>query len=291
MGFRASIGLADVDGGSHYGSILAGRPVKAARPEPYDQPSVLGPARPRVEPDLPFRLGYGPVACSSRTTLVLMPEVCFDVNGYYRALGVHWRASRKELMRAYWERDGQDSHYLTYVLHQLLNPFTRRAYDCMALGEIFFDDLVTEALNQKAKREAYRRSQSGGIYIEKDEVLKDWGYVSGNDLVQQEALDAAAEINHDEDRQGSWGYSYYLWRTMKADPSLMKVWQIALISALSALSYSLTFGVGMAGKLEVPFVVYEGKEGKVVFLNADHDPEERTIEELAGRAARQLLEM
>jgi hypothetical protein len=291
MGFRKPIGLADIDNGDHFRSLLTGGGPIQRRHDPDDPFTAVGPAQPDQDPGMPWKYGYGVTACSSTTTLDLLPRICWDVNGYYRALGVDWKASRKELMRAYWLLDGQSSHHLTYVLHQLLNPSTRRAYDCMRLGEIFWDDLVTEAVNQKAKREAYLRSQSSGADITQNQVLSDWGYVTGNDLKLQEALDEDSEISKDEDRQRSWGYAYFLWKTLQTDTSLMMVWQQALVAALSDRGGNLNFSVGICGKLVVPYVLYDGKEGMIAFLSADYDPEARTIEELAPYAARHMLEM
>jgi len=74
----------------------------------------------------PVRLGWGPARWSTSMALVPMDRVCHDVNGYYRELGVDWRATKKELKEAYVERDGPNDARLTYVFKQLLDPLTPR---------------------------------------------------------------------------------------------------------------------------------------------------------------------
>ena len=102
----------------------------------------------------PRRAGAGPAVFSTATALVPDPQVCFDVNGYYRELGVHWRAGKAELRRAYLARDGQCSERLTYVLAMLLDPAIRRRYDRTPLGALFLDQYVQAALTRRLLRQA-----------------------------------------------------------------------------------------------------------------------------------------
>src|SRR5687768_9235720 len=110
MGFRPDLDLTAILG-LHDRKIL---------PSPEEAEAM----RKAQEPDdslryeTPVRLGWGPARWSTCTALVPVERVCHDVNGYYRELGVDWRASRKELMQAYMEKDGQSSVRQTYVFKQ-----------------------------------------------------------------------------------------------------------------------------------------------------------------------------
>jgi hypothetical protein len=67
--------------------------------------------------DFIYRATWGPVDISTETALEPAWDLVWDVNGYYRALGVVWpyKASRKALRLAYQERGGPDDEYLSCI--------------------------------------------------------------------------------------------------------------------------------------------------------------------------------
>src|SRR5438067_12657373 len=105
-----------------------------------------GPARntDEQEEDQIYRATWGPVDISTQTCLERAWDLIWDVNGYYRALGVQWpfKDGRKDLRVAYHERGGPDDEYLTYVFKQLLQPKVRSDYDKSPLGSRFRDKYV-----------------------------------------------------------------------------------------------------------------------------------------------------
>ena len=80
---------------------------------------------PYIDPDAPVLSHQGPAEFSTCTDLALRPEVCWDTNRYYRTLGVHWKATKKELMKAYQALGTMPSAYATYAFKQLLDPEVR----------------------------------------------------------------------------------------------------------------------------------------------------------------------
>lgn len=133
------------------------------------------PARP-LQADVVMRRGSGPDYCSSSTVLAVSPEVCWDVCGYYRRLGVHWKATRLQLRIAYIKRGGPVSRSLTYALHQLLDKELRAVYDRMPLGGLFLADRdVQEGLKRAAAAMAARMAACGRL-VSSEDVLRDWGF-------------------------------------------------------------------------------------------------------------------
>lgn len=243
-------------------------------------------------PDEPIQIGHGPAWCSSETTLDITPRVCWDVNGYYRGLGVDWRASRKELKEAFYRKNGHESIWLTYVLKQLLNPEIRRQYDMAPPGEPFLDDdFVQENIKRQAHEEAYRRTMAQGQDVHRDEVLKEWGLtaVSADETDETERVDSDPGVGQDEpsDSQESWEYSFYLWRTVTGSPALMRRWQGLILRELSACRRTVRFSVGLIGKESSAYVLRLQGNHFFIFLNEDCHP----TAELAAQAVRETTSL
>lgn len=90
------------------------------------------------------RRGAGPLVFSTSTVIQPFPLVKWDVNGYYRDLGVSVEATKKEMVDAYTEAQGHEDARRTYVLKQLLNSVIRRKYDAVPLGSVFVDRYILE---------------------------------------------------------------------------------------------------------------------------------------------------
>src|SRR5690348_4532650 len=127
MGFRPDLDLSAI--------LAQHRPTLPTREEAEAMRTVQTPDD-SLRYETPVRLGWGPDRWSTSMALVPVERVCHDVNGYYRELGVDWRATRKELLQAYLAKDGQSDVRLTYVFKQLLNPQVREAYDKSPKGEL-----------------------------------------------------------------------------------------------------------------------------------------------------------
>lgn len=213
----------------------------------------------------PVRLGMGPDRWSTSTALVPAVVVCADVNGYYRELGVDWRATRKELAEAYMALEGQSSARLTYVFKQLLDSRTREAYDKTKVGESFFDDYTSEALRRKASAEAGRRSlrgQSASV----DSVMDEWGYV----ILPDDEVDSVSPMRQDQSQQRDlpWKYSYYAWKTTSylQDEKLLRQWQGLLSTAASRCGAAPQLAIGLTAMSDGPFMIESVADKAVIFF-------------------------
>lgn len=220
----------------------------------------------------PVRLGIGPDVWSTSTALVVALLACHDVNGYYRELGAHWRATRKELAEAYTSKDGQSSPRLTYIFKQLLNPLTREAYDKTAAGEIFLDDYTQADLKRRAHQEVGRRAVSG-LRATAEEVMDEWGYV----VFDEDEVDSVSPIRKDQEQFGNepWKYSYYAWKTTGYSPSenRLRQWQELLSTAASLRGVTPRLSIGMTALSDRPFMLEDVNGKPVVFFSETTAPD------------------
>jgi hypothetical protein len=222
----------------------------------------------------PARLGWGPDRWSTSMALVPVERVCHDVNGYYRELGVDWRATKKELREAYQALDGQSSTRLTYVFKQLLDPVTREAYDRAQKGEVFLDDYTEEDLKRRAHREAAERSQRLGQTVTSDEVLDEWGYVD----LDEEEVDSVKAVRQDRTRRRAeqWNYSYYAWRTKSfvQDEARLQEWQLLLSAEASRQGSHPEMGIGVTSVSDQPYMMDYVHGRPVLFFSTETEPDQ-----------------
>lgn len=307
MGFREPIDMEDFVKTSEHLAGVFGVPLDMVVPPPR--------ARTRRQQELPS-LGlnddmypepraYGRIQAMSRSTsgeLVSWPSVVWDVNGYYCALGVGFRATRKQLMRAYYKLNGQEDEYLTYVFSQLLNPKVRREYDARPLGSTMLDFYEIQRLRSEAIAWA-AQMRAEGVEVTPKEVLEDWGYevperAEDDDSPVDDQVDTPQEKGEDRavpstGSTESWPYTYFLWRLKRRELALvnseiMHHWQEAIAAECQARRISLNFGVGaMGGSQDSRIAKMSVGDVNVVFVNVGSLDD---MEELAGHAV-QLLTM
>lgn len=198
---------------------------------------------------------------SSCLELEPWPSMCYDVNGYYCELGVGYRATRKQLLRAYLERDGQSDERLTYVFSQLLDPKIRREYDACQPDEVFFDRYVIEGIRRKADEQS-RQLRTMGIEVSTEDLLDKWGFDFDSPGVVQEQDQAEERVDTPKESretvgvppetppQDPWPYAYFLWRLQHRDRALdlkqmARLWQEAIITECEARRVSTSFAVGI----------------------------------------------
>jgi hypothetical protein len=213
------------------------------------------------------REGSGEPLASSCQDLAVRPEVCWDVCGYYRRLGVHWRASSKDIRLAYLAKDPlSKDEPLFYAMSQLVDPVIRRAYDLMPLGGMFMGDRgVREAIDRAAAFEASRRNAeawwAGEDYDAQEQqqkVRREWGF---EQVSQEEAAERLADGTFQYGSSGdALGSSldtwtrYWSWYTV-TDPyddgrledapvADLPRWQAMIAKALSRLGIRDRFSVG-----------------------------------------------
>jgi hypothetical protein len=127
--------------------------------------------------------GGGPDTCSSSQVLALTPEICWDACGYYRRLGLHWKATRKQIRDALAKSRaliGSGDAHLTYAASQLLNQEIRREYDRLPLGKMFLKDKDVVARLKKAAQDAASAMAARGFPdMTPEDVLGNWGFSVG----------------------------------------------------------------------------------------------------------------
>lgn len=236
----------------------------------------------KLREDQPQVEGFGPLAASTCTALALAPEWCWDVNGYYRSLGVHWKATRGELMRAYQVLDGPNSVYLTYVLKQLLNTSVRRSYDMTPLGQLFLDDIfIQQAIKKAAVKEAAERSAAGVPVTAEEVIAEKFAYEPPSPLdenANNDETDPSLDL-------GPWPFAYFVWRSKRAETNILAEWQALIIRSVAERGGHLHFAVGFMGKQPHRYLVGRVGRLQVAFLSDKECP----TPGLASAAAHALM--
>jgi hypothetical protein len=233
---------------------------------------------------------------STCTALQRSPLWCADVNGYYRTLGVHWRATKKELREAFLALGPMPTAYQMYVLKQLLDDEVRREYDRTPLGTPYLnDDYMQAAIKAKASEEARRRSQQGTPTSAEEVISEQYDYIKeapkNNDDSPSQVVDE--EVPKPEDAELSdpastfrpWPYGYYVWKTKADNTETLREWQELLVRAFSERGEITDLAVGFVGRMAHRYVVARVGTRHVIFLGDEQTP----TEELAGSAADALL--
>ena len=247
--------------------------------------------------DQPSLRRAGPKTVSTGLALESWPSVVWDVNGYYHALGVGFRASRRQLREAYQARGGPEDERLTYVFSQLLDPGVRRIYDACPLGTRFIDRYVEEELKQAALRRAEQMREMG-IDADAKDVLREWGFdlQDSSEDEGSEEVDIPQDSRDDDDvpprEPERWTYATYGWRLRTKElslggPEFLRRWQEAVTAACQRRGIWVSFGVGLMGAVEPGRVAISSVDGtKVVFVSVRHLDDDLT--EIAEYAATQL---
>lgn len=230
----------------------------------------------------PRKVGSGPVQFSTSCALEVPRPIIWDANGYYAELGVSPYATRRELREAYQALDGHSSVRLTYILRQLLDPETRRAYDRTPLGHRYIDQYV--------EREMRRAS---ALQVSKDRMRR-WRETGRSEPIEmvdwEDDPRVRSGVSHPPETLGAspseqrqpWGWSYYLWRTNLADEERLRRWQCLVVQALWTEGYEVQMSVGLA-RLEEPPVQVRPFDGHLVaFLDARENPSEAAAERVVA---------
>lgn len=247
-----------------------------------------------------FLATMGPDVVSTSTCLVPVASMpVWDVNGYYRTLGIGWpyRPTKGELGRAYQARHGDRSDYATYALLQLLDPETRARYDARPLGPPMDDRYRWEELLRLASAWAAAQSLASGERV----TPKD--FFGGLDPSQVEELvdtdrQGAAGADAGERRSGrepefAWPYAYYHWGSRKRDDRVLARWQELLVTAFSRQALVIPLAVGYVGDIpgEAVRVRYR-RQGipdliEILFLHEDSLPTRGLAESVVATYYRQ----
>ena len=265
-GFGPPLDLDDVIGAGqmdHYQRVMEGLPVRP-RPRPQAPPQTPG------EHELTL-WGSGPDQASSCTELALSPEICWDVCGYYAALGVHWKASRRELMFAYHRLGGQRDERLTYIMKQLLSPVIRHQYDLTCPWELFLHDRdVWAAFQETAKRIARQRSAQEGTEVTARAVLDGLGVDTVAPGEEPDERDTPATLQKSLDWLEDWSWYTLGMNEPPEDASKLQEWQQMLVAAFAANGRTARFAVGFhPGR---SWMILRVSDGGCIFLIGTEQP-------------------
>lgn len=168
---------------------------------------------------IPYRDGVpgvvplGPRSWSTDTTLTTRDLViCWDVNRYYRDLGLEWpyRQTTTQIRRVFMEGNGHADARKVHCFTRLIDPNIRAEYDALPLGEVMEDHYT---------------------YIERRRASV--GSTEGVDNPEPEVQDEehSAAKEHLDSSEDDYLYSVYLWKTELFDRKALHRWQSLILEA------------------------------------------------------------
>lgn len=219
----------------------------------------------------------------------MVPAYIYDVNGYYRELGVSPYATRSQIGRAYQAKDGPNSDRLTFVFQQLLNKQTRYDYDRCELGERFMDEWIRREMYLQMKRAAMARAdieQSEGristdteyAYVVDsimDWLIEGWENGVGDSLDVLDSDDPGAQsVSTPAKAPKVFPWSYYLWKTKSPEDveERLAEWLGLLLRAFSEQGSVTRFSIGLTGRWR-RFVLGRVGYRDVILMNRHLDPD------------------
>ena len=189
--------------------------------------------------DRPVPVPAGPFEFSTGQEMEQWPTIIWDVNGYYRSLGVLPKATRTELKQAYRAKKGWSSVKLTYILHQLLDSEVRAAYDASKPGSVFFDEMVAKWFHEQTLNDSIKEE---GRLLSLDERIERGQQVLDLSEYMNKPYNLVDE-DEDKDLIFPWRWGYYLWRTYIHDLELLAKWQALLLIAPTPKPALLSVGL------------------------------------------------
>lgn len=203
--------------------------------------------------------GRGPDRCSTSQELALSPQICWDVCRYYRRLGLHWKATRKEIRHALHELKatvGAGKPDLIYAAKQLLDETIRREYDRVPLGMLFLKDKDVVALLKRAAQQAASAMAARGFHQTPEDVLGSWGFNvnpptgpgGGGEKSQAPAASLPSLLRATARWHSQWSWYYdpvMLNHPLGWREERLEEWQHLLVSAFARRGLRAQFAVGL----------------------------------------------
>ena len=229
--------------------------------------------------------GFGPDTCSTSQVLALSPEWCWDVCNYYGRLGLHWKATRKQIREALLARKaihGAGKSELIYAAKQLLDENIRREYDRVPLGMLFLKDKDVVALLKRAAQQAASAMAARGFRdVTPEDVLGEWGFNVGppdGTGGEGEEGKAPAPAQPSPARSASWPaqwcwYSDPMGRisTLAWRMPELERWQQLLVSEFAKRGMVVRFAVGLC-TAETFLIRPAPNPGIIVILLGEGEP-------------------
>lgn len=230
-------------------------PVFESMPVPPEPPPLPGYGPDPELVSLPDRTPY----CSTGTTLAVgQPPFSWDVNGWYRTLGIGWpyRVPSSALAKYYLQVDGPNNARATYVLKRLLDKQVRREYDLMPLGTIFLgDERVQQRIRQAANR---RQAQAAaeGVEMTEEDLYDELGLKFENNSADE--VDKTPDVGEDPLAR----YSYWI-KSMDTFPAYDDIyldhlctWRKFFVHVCTKAKLNIDFSLGLMETSPERYEVY-----------------------------------
>lgn len=243
--------------------------------------------------DDPMLQGSGPLEATTSRELSVVPAFIYDVNGYYRTLGIDPNAipkpTRANLRRAFYELQprGPEDEWITFCFQQLFNPVVRAKYDMSPFGSTFFDRFEADKAYKKAKAEALKKMQERGDDLLDDDILS----AEMKEIYDNMGMGVDGDEDEDQDAPSpAFGYAYYLWRTrLKRDDQVLVLgeWQSLLVSAFAEREVHIKFAVGFHGRMAQSWLLARAGLREVFFLHHLETPTQELAQALVAAWVRE----
>jgi hypothetical protein len=232
------------------------------------------------------------IVISTSTIMVPAPPrpapVAYDVNGYYRRLGVPPTATKLEIREAYQALGGPNDAELTAIFKVLISRERRAAYDAKQPGSTFIDRAVIETILRQAAIQASRQNTEYGTETTARDIVSTLAEETGNPVLEFLASGSADSFHDDGDGDrhppsnppAAWPYSYLLLGSTCDDVARLAEWQEGLTHALADRGCP-GFIIGFHAVSEQPFLVAKDLGPPVVLL---HEQAKVTGELIAAAA-------
>lgn len=252
------------------------------------------------DPDRPYLYGgFSPEFSSCTDLVVPKTGLIWDVNRYYRDLGIeapYW-LDRPGIRRAF--REGARGARETFCFKQLMNPTVRAKYDAAPWGTKLMDPFEWQRMKDKALAEMMRRRMDTEDVDLIKAVFSALGVpVSAPDEEEtQDILDNHGDGSDDAPEPiqtpGLYAFGYYLWRTSdrEQDREVLAAWQPLIVRAMSDLGVKMRISLGLMGR--TPFQWSIGNVGSrtVAYLNRETEPNPDVAVKIATSFASPKLQL
>lgn len=229
------------------------------------------------KPHRAYQDGYRHHEFTTSSDIVSYTQFVWDVNMYYRDLGVHPHATRREIREAYQQAEGWNSERLTYIVKQLLDEEVRALYDSCRPGELFMDRYLIESAERRMEDEVARHFAEGGDRSTLQKI--DLSHMLNKPL---QVVDRGLEEEQYERPLWSWGF--YLWQSGCRDTYRLARWQEHLIRAFKERKEVTRIAIGFCGAhMACPVEVTKVGNLTIVFLNEREQPTADLAREAADR--------
>lgn len=214
---------------------------------------------------------YGPFEWSPSLVVEPYRLWVWDVNCYYRDLGVPTDATRAQIKAAYQAANGEEDDRLTYIVKVLLDPEKRAVYDSIQPGDFYFDKFLREVVVQRVLDDSSEWVEPTEAEMEEHlRTLKEDLDQRMNRPVSAAPLDGDSLSEQTAHDRSAWGY--YAWRTGARADYRMALWRCHLALAMREEGATATLRVGIARGLDAPWVVLPIGHRPVAFLGEGERP-------------------